>query len=139
MKTILIILAVIIAIPLLFVLITIIGGAIDGLYRGLRDCFFKKRISIKPKEVEIPEKFAALIPLADKIGIGDDLEREKIESQLSPQEKEEIRSILPGKIDELESWIDSISMNGYLPENAIPLSRLLEAVSEMGLWPRKNT
>lgn len=137
MKIILMVLIVMIAIPLFVILITIIGGAIQGLYQGVRNCF-KKKVLIELKKVEIPDKFVVLLPFANKIGMGDDLERSKIENQLSYQEKKEIRNLLADKVDELESWIDTVSIKGDIPENVIPLSRLLEAASEMGLFEGKN-
>ncbi len=119
-------------------IIVVVGliGAMQGLYQGIADWIKnpKPKQPVVPVKHKIPDRFKDLIPLAERIGIGDDVVRMEIEEKLSENDKQEIREQLRGRTKDLSKWIDSINN----ADEAVPFIYLLEAVDEMGIWPDKD-
>lgn len=124
---------------LLFAPVIIIAGlvgAVIGLLQGVADWFRKPTVpkNMIPIEYEIPDRFKDLIPLTERLGIGDDLKRTESEMKLTDIEKQEINNTLKGRTKDLQEWIDSTNS----AEVAVPFINLLEALAEMGVWPDKD-
>lgn len=111
-------------------------GALIGLFQGITDWIRKPktRQNIVPVKYEIPDRFKDLVPLAERIGIGDDVLRTEMEAKLSQTEKQGISEQLRGRTEDLQQWIDSTNC----ADVAVPFMRLLEAIDEMGIWPDKD-
>ncbi len=123
------------------IIVAVIAGGIVGIFQGIRG-WFRPMFSARPAayirtEYEAPERFKDLLCLAERLDIGDDVERLNIESMLSESEKDDIRSVMAGRAEDLEQWIDSTMENGQIAEFAVPFSNMLQALSEMGLLEAK--
>ena len=78
----------------------------------------------------IPENLRHLAPLAEKWGIGDDVERAELIERASPTDKEAlIRAITPHQ-SEITAWLDSFGMDPMSDEAAAFMYMQL-AVEEM--------
>ena len=84
---------------------------------------------------KVPEQLRALLPLAAKWGIGDDIIRDDLEQKASEDEKQELKNSLSGRTAEVTQWLDSFEAGKPMPEEAACFMYMLEALDEMRLWP----
>jgi hypothetical protein len=78
----------------------------------------------------VPENLRHLAPLAEKWGIGDDVERAQLVERASPADREAlIRAITPHQ-SEITAWLDSFGMDPMSDEAAAFMYMQL-AVEEM--------
>jgi hypothetical protein len=88
-------------------------------------------ITIDPWEV--PENLRDLIPMAEFWGVGDDIIRDDIEEKASDEQKQEFRTKLAGRAQDVNAWLNSLG-DGEMSDEAGHFMYMLEAFDEMGLW-----
>lgn len=60
----------------------------------------------------VPAKLHALIPLAERFGVTDDLERERLVLAALPEEIAELRAAVARHDDDLDSWLAGREASG---------------------------
>lgn len=100
------------------------------------DRFDEYRDELSKEDIaEVPEHLRDLVPLALKWGIGDDEARSEFEEQMSDAEKHELQNTLRGRTAAVTAWLDEAQAQTPAPYASCPMTRMLEALDEMGLWP----
>jgi hypothetical protein len=87
--------------------------------------------NISQSEV-VPQEFRDLLPLAQKWGIGDDIERSEFISKATAQDKQELFDAVNPYRQQINSWLDSYG-NNPMPEEAASFLYMLLAMEEMGI------
>jgi hypothetical protein len=82
----------------------------------------------------VPSDLRDLIPLAEKWGIGDDIDRANIQSKASDQEKAQLVEALRGRNARITEWLDSYSGGAAMPREAGAFMYMQLGLDEMGLW-----
>ncbi len=80
----------------------------------------------------VPKEFQHLLPLAQKWGIGDDIERGNLENKTSRTEKQELSDAVRPYRQQINSWLETF-LNAPMPDEAAAFLYMLEAMEEMGL------
>jgi hypothetical protein len=91
-----------------------------------------------PKKIdplEVPEHLRDLIPMAERWGIGDDVLRQEIWDEATPEEKEDLKAGLQGRTKEISDWLDELERTASDSGAAAYFMYLLEGLDESGLWP----
>jgi len=78
--------------------------------------------------VKLPNQFSDLQDLADIFAIADDIDRDRVESESSAQQKRDLVSRVWPKLNLINQWLDS-----HDDEEAHSLGRLAEAACEVAL------
>lgn len=79
---------------------------------------------------QVPEDLRHLVPLAEKWGIGDDVDRNaKVESS-TPAEREELRAAITPLDSRIQAWLDSFGKD-LMTDEAAAFMYMLIAIEEM--------
>jgi len=84
---------------------------------------------------EVPPELRDLMGLAHKWGIGDDVARSDFEDTATEEEKEQFRSKLTGRTSQITNWLNSFPEDSIHPGAFSNFTYMLEALSEMNIWP----
>ena len=80
----------------------------------------------------VPQELRHLTPLAQKWGVGDDVERGALTEKATPAEKEALRAAAGPHRERINAWLDSFGQRP-MPEEAAAFMYMLEAMDEMGI------
>jgi hypothetical protein len=83
---------------------------------------------------QVPEDLRDLVPLAEKWGIGDDVDRGEFQSKASRSDKEALKAALAGRNKRITQWLDSFSESKPMPDEAAAFMYMQLGLDEMGLW-----
>ncbi len=86
----------------------------------------------------VPEDLRALVPLAERWGIGDDVARGYFLRRATREDKAALRAALASHADRISGWLDSLGPEGIVTPEAGCFLYLLEACAELGLRPGKT-
>jgi hypothetical protein len=79
---------------------------------------------------KVPEDLRHLVPLAERWGIGDDVDRNAKVDKASPAEREELRNALAPVSDRITAWLNSFG-TGSMPDEAAAFMYMQLALEEM--------
>ena len=87
--------------------------------------------SISSSEV-IPQEFRSLLPIAQRWGIGDDVERSELINKATAADKQALFDAVNPYRQQINAWLDSYGKNP-MPDEAASFMYMLEAMEEMGI------
>jgi hypothetical protein len=79
----------------------------------------------------VPEGLRELLPLAERWGIGDDVDRSEAIEQASPEELAELRAAVYEHSAAITEWLDSFGSGAGMSEEAAAFMYMQLAVEEM--------
>jgi hypothetical protein len=79
----------------------------------------------------VPESLRGLVPLAERWGIGDDVERGRAIEQATEAEKEQLREAVDEHGAEITRWLDSFDRGEPMTDEAAAFMYMQLAVEEM--------
>jgi hypothetical protein len=82
----------------------------------------------------VPDDLRDLVPLAEKWGIGDDVERSEFQAAASAEEKAQLSAALKGRNQRITQWLDSFADGAAMSDEAAAFMYMQLALDEMGLW-----
>lgn len=79
----------------------------------------------------VPESLRGLVPLAERWGIGDDVDRARALERATDAEKEQLREAVDEHGAEITRWLDSFGQGTVMPDEAAAFMYMQLAVEEM--------
>lgn len=83
---------------------------------------------------QVPADLRDLVPLAEKWGIGDDVDRSDLQARASQTEKDALKAALTGRNKRITQWLDSFSDSKPMSDEAAAFMYMQLGLDEMGLW-----
>lgn len=80
----------------------------------------------------VPADLRDLVPLAEKWGIGDDVERGHFQKKATQAEKQALGKALKGRNKRITQWLDS--QKDPMSAEAVAFMYMQLGLDEMGLW-----
>ena len=80
---------------------------------------------------KVPEDIRALVPLAERWGIGDDVDRAQLVDSATQTEKDALRSEVAPHAQQINAWLDTFK-EGAMTDEAAAFMYMLLALDEMG-------
>lgn len=79
----------------------------------------------------VPASLRGLVPLAERWGIGDDVDRARALERATDEEKEQLREAVDEHGAEITRWLDSFGQGTVMPDEAAAFMYMQLAVEEM--------
>ena len=86
---------------------------------------------------EVPESLRHLVPLAEKWGIGDDVERGEFMDSATRQELDELEKYVGPKMQEIGDWLSSYP-EGYYSDTTYFFTYLMVSYDEADMYNEQN-
>jgi hypothetical protein len=80
---------------------------------------------------KVPEGLRKIVPLAQRWGIGDDVDRGEALSRVTPEERAELRRAVETHGAEITAWLDSFGGGEKMSEEAAAFMYMQLAVEEL--------
>jgi len=91
------------------------------------------RLENRADPAKVPEDLRALVPLAQRWGLGDDVARDYFLRRATREDKAQLRAAMKAHADRIRAWLDSLGPEGIVTPEAGCFLYLLEACAEFGL------